>query len=409
MLANRDFGCLVTEAGGGYTWAGNSQMNRLTPWSRRSCQRSAVQRIVYLRDEETGEFWTPTPAPCGVEATTVVRHGQGYSRFARTSYGLEQDLLILISPAESVKLFHLRLKNTGERPRRLSATFYVEWVLGIQRDQAPLQVVCAVDPGSGALFATNVWAGEFAGRVALADVSRRPRSFATSRAEFLGREECNGAGPGLFMFRRRLSDRAGELGDPCAAIMTSVELSPGGTEEIVFVLGQAETREEARRLARHLRQSPAALGSTLEEVQALWNRVLGAIQVSTPEPAKFRPESVEPMVALSGTRLPDVGPGRASIGQAELSGSATSFQDSMALVYGASREARAQILRAAARQFEEGDVQHWWHPPAGKWSSHSHHGADLYFLPFVTCHYFRVTGDAATSLMSRCHSCALRS
>ena len=148
VLANPDFGCLVTEAGGGYTWAGNSQMNRLTPWSNDPVSDPPGE-IVYLRDEETREFWTPTPAPCGGEAATVVRHGQGYSRFTRTSYGLEQDLLVLISPAEPVKLFHLRLKNTGERPRRLSATFYVEWVVGIQRDQAPLQVVCTVDPRVG--------------------------------------------------------------------------------------------------------------------------------------------------------------------------------------------------------------------------------------------------------------------
>ena len=213
VLANPDFGCLVTEAGGGYTWACNSQMNRLTPWSNDPVSDPPGE-VVYLRDEETGEFWTPTPAPCGGEATTVVRHGQGYSRFTQTSHGLEQDLLILVAPTAPVKLFHLRIRNPGDRPRRLSATFYVEWVVGIQREQAPLQVICAVDPESGVLFATNAWAGEFAGRVAFADVSRRPRSFATDRTEFLGREGTTAAPAALTL--ERLSDRAAELGDPCA-------------------------------------------------------------------------------------------------------------------------------------------------------------------------------------------------
>ena len=189
VLANPGFGCLITEAGAGYTWEGNAQLNRLTPWSNDPVADPPGEAL-YLRDEETGEFWTPAPSPCGGEATTVVRHGQGYTRFNRTSHGLEQDLLVLVSPADPVKLVRLRVSNPGDRPRRLSATFYAEWVLGAHRDQAPLQVVCTLDPESGALFARSAWAGDFAGRVAFADVGRRPRSFTTDRAEFLGR---NGA------------------------------------------------------------------------------------------------------------------------------------------------------------------------------------------------------------------------
>ena len=387
VLANPDFGCLVTEAGGGYTWAGNSQMNRLTPWSNDPVSDPPGE-VVYLRDEETGEFWTPTPAPCGGEATTIVRHGQGYSRFTRTSYGLEQDLLVLVSPTAPVKLFHLRIRNLGDRPRRLSATFYVEWVVGTQRDQAPLQVVCAADPESGALFATNAWAGEFAGRVAFAEVSRRPRSFATDRAEFLGREGATSSPAALA--RERLSDRAAELGDPCGAIMTHLELAPGGTDEIVFVLGQAESAEEARRLADAY-ANPVRARLTLEEVQAQWDRVLGAVQVRTPDPALDLMLNRWLLYQTLACRMW----GRSGFYQ---SGGAFGFrdqlQDAMALVYGAPQEARAQILRAAARQFEEGDVQHWWHPPAGQ-GVRTRITDDLYFLPLVTCHYVRVTGDAA--------------
>ena len=249
VLANPDFGCVVTEAGGGYTWAGNSQMNRLTPWSNDPVSDPPGE-AVYLRDEETGEFWSPTPAPCGSQGTTVVRHGQGYSRFTCTSFGLEQDLIVLVSPEAPVKLFHLRITNPGNRPRRLSAAFYAEWVVGIQRDRAPLQVVCAADSESGALFATNAWAGEFAGRVAFADVSRRPRSFTCDRAEFIGRERTT-ANPAA-MTQKRLSGRSGELGDPCAAIMINLELPPGGNDDIVFLLGQAASPEDARTAHRRV-------------------------------------------------------------------------------------------------------------------------------------------------------------
>ena len=386
VLANPGFGCLITEAGAGYTWAANAQMNRLTPWSNDPVADPAGEAL-YLRDEETGEFWTPAPGPCGGEATTVIRHGQGYTRFNRTSHGLEQDLLVLVSPADPVKLVRLRVTNRSDRRRRLSATFYAEWVLGVLRDQAPLQVVCTLDPESGALFARNAWAGDFAGRVAFADVGRRPRSFTTNRTEFLGPNGSPEAPAALG--RARLSDRAGELGDPCAALMTGLELAPGEEDDAVFLLGQAESEDEARRLVRFYGEAGRAQ-QALKEVQAGWDRILGAIVVRTPDPALDLMLNRWLIYQALACRVW----GRSGFYQ---SGGAFGFrdqlQDAMALVYGAVEESRAQILRAAARQFEEGDVQHWWHPPAGR-GVRTRITDDLYFLPFVTCHYVATTGDA---------------
>jgi cellobiose phosphorylase len=387
VLANPGFGCLITEAGAGYTWEGNAQLNRLTPWSNDPVADPPGEAL-YLRDEETGEFWTPAPSPCGGEATTVVRHGQGYTRFNRTSHGLEQDLLVLVSPADPVKLVRLRVSNPGNRPRRLSATFYAEWVLGAHRDQAPLQVVCTLDPESGALFARSAWAGDFAGRIAFADVGRRPRSFTTDRAEFLGRNGAPEAPAALG--RARLADRAGELCDPCAALMTGMDLPPGEDDEVVFLLGQADSAEEARRLVRSYGEAGRAQ-QALEEVQAEWDRILGAVQVRTPDPALDLMLNRWLIYQVLACRVW----GRSGFYQ---SGGAFGFrdqlQDAMALVYGAVEQARAQILRAAARQFEEGDVQHWWHPPAGR-GVRTRISDDLYFLPFVTCHHVATTGDAA--------------
>ena len=387
VLANPGFGSLITEAGAGYTWAGNAQMNRLTPWSNDPVADPPGEAL-YLRDEETGEFWSPTPGPCGGEATTVVRHGQGYTRFTKTSNGLVQDLVVFVAAVDPVKLIRLRVSNTGARPRRLSATFYVEWVVGVLREQAALNVLCTLDAESGALFARSAWAGDFAGRVAFADVTRRPRSFTTDRTEFLGRYGTLGAPAALW--RERLSDRAGELCDPCAALMTGLELPPGGEDEVVFLLGQAATEEDARRFIRFYGESGRA-DSTLEEVTAGWDRILGAIQVSTPDPALDLMLNRWLIYQALACRVW----GRTGFYQ---SGGAFGFrdqlQDAMALVYGAAEEARGQILRAAARQFEEGDVQHWWHPPSGR-GVRTRITDDLYFLPFVTCHYVATTGDTA--------------
>ena len=387
VLANPGFGSLITEAGAGYTWAGNAQMNRLTPWSNDPVADPPGEAL-YLRDEETGEFWSPTPGPCGGEATTVVRHGQGYTRFTRTSHGLDQDLLVFVSAVDPVKLIRLRVSNTGARPRRLSATFYVEWVVGVLREQAALNVLCTLDSESGALFARSAWAGDFAGRVAFADVARRPRSFTTDRTEFLGRYGAPEAPAALG--RERLSDRAGELCDPCAALMTGLELPPGGEDVVVFLLGQAETEEDARRLIRFYSEAGRA-DSTLEEVTAGWDRILGTIQVSTPDPALDLMLNRWLIYQALACRVW----GRTGFYQ---SGGAFGFrdqlQDAMALVYGAAEEARRQILRAASRQFEEGDVQHWWHPPGGR-GVRTRITDDLYFLPLVTCHYVATTGDSA--------------
>ena len=385
VLANPTLGCLITEAGAGYTWAGNAQMNRLTPWTNDPVADPAGESV-YLRDEETGEFWSPTPGPCGGERTTVVRHGQGYTRFNATCHGLDQDLLVFVAAADPVKLLRLRIRNPGPRPRRLSATLYAEWVLGTLRDQASLHVLCTLDPESGALFARSAWAGDFAGRVAFADVGRRPRSFTTDRTEFLGRNGAPEAPAALG--RTRLANRAGELCDPCAALMTELELPPGGEDEVVFVLGQAESEEEARRLVRFYCEA-GRVDQALAEVQAEWDGILGAVQVRTPDPALDLMLNRWLIYQVLACRMW----ARSGFYQ---SGGAFGFrdqlQDAMALIYGAAEEARTQILRAAARQFEEGDVQHWWHPPSGR-GVRTRMTDDLYFLPFVTCHYVATSGD----------------
>ena len=387
VLANPGFGCLITEAGAGYTWAGNAQMNRLTPWSNDPVADPPGEAL-YLRDEETGEFWSPAPSPCGGDATTVVRHGQGYTRFTKTSHGLVQDLVVFVAAVDPVKLIRLRVSNLSARPRRLSATFYVEWVLGALREQAPLNVLCTLDPESGAIFARSAWAGDFAGRVGFADVARRPRSFTTDRTEFLGRYGAAEAPAALG--RERLSDRAGELCDPCAAFMTELELPPGGEDVVFFLLGQAETEESARRHIRFYGEAGRA-DKALEEVTAEWDRILGTVQVHTPDPALdlmlnrwliyqalacrvWGRTGVLPVGRRF--RLPRSAAGRDGAGLRRRRGSAR--RRSCGRPPGSSK--RGTCSTGGTRRRAAGPH------------------ADLrrsLFLPFVTCHYVATTGDTA--------------
>jgi len=387
VLANPGFGCLVTEAGLGYSWAGNSQMNRLTPWSNDPVSDPPGEAI-YLRDDETGAVWTPTPLPRGPLAAVTVRHGQGYTRYTHQAGGLDQELLVLVPPDDPIKLLRLTVRNVGDQPRRLSATFYAEWVLGSLRDNAPMQVVCERDAASGAILARNAWAGDFADRVAFAGAGPRLCSATADRAEFLGRNGAPSAPAALA--RGDLSGRVGPALDPCAALMTEIVLAPGQTDEVVFVVGQAENLEQVRQLVGAYTDRGRAR-EVLAEIQSLWDRILGVIQVKTPDAGLDLMVNRWLLYQVLACRIW----GRSAFYQ---SGGAYGFrdqlQDVMALVHCSPEEARAQILRSAARQFEEGDVQHWWHPPSGV-GVRTRITDDLFFLPLVVQHYVTTTGDTA--------------
>ena len=387
VLANPLFGCLVTEAGLGYSWAGNSQMNRLSPWSNDPTSDPPGE-VIYLRDEETGEVWTPTPLPLGPRATVTVRHGQGYTRYTHVSRDLNHDLLVLVPTDDPIKLVLLTVRNDDARPRRLSATYYAEWVLGTVRENAPLHVICERDPESTAILARNAWAGDFATQIAFVACGSPTQSVTADRTEFLG--EHGSVSMPAALKRVALSGRAGPGLDPCAAMTTELTLTPGETREVVFVLGQADSLEEVHRLIREHAQ-PHRAAVALTQVQQQWDRYLNALHVSTPD------RGVDLMVNrwLVYQVLASRVWARSAFYQ---SGGAYGFrdqlQDVMALVYSAPAEARAQIVRSAARQFEEGDVQHWWHPPSGI-GVRTRITDDLYFLPLVVHHYVVTTGDTA--------------
>ncbi len=385
VIANGEFGFLISEAGSGFTWAINSQANRLTPWNNDPVSDSPGE-VVYLRDEETGEIWSPTPLPVAESTSVLVRHGQGYSTFERNTHGLAHELTLFVSPSDPVKLVWLRVRNTGDAPRRLSATFYLEWVLGLTRDDAAMHVVTEVDAESGALFARNAFRMDLGDRIAFADVNLRPRSFTTDRATFLGRHGALSS-PGA-LGRVELAGITGTALDPCGAIQAPFRLEAGGTEEVVFILGEADSVEAARELLDRYRKVGQA-EQTFADVKKFWDSRLGVVNVRTPSPAIDVLVNRWLLYQVMSCRLW----GRSGFYQ---SGGAYGFrdqlQDVMALVHAAPDEARSHVLRAAGRQFVEGDVQHWWHPPSGR-GIRTRISDDPFWLPFVTAHYVLTTGD----------------
>jgi cellobiose phosphorylase len=389
VLANPNFGTVVTESGLAYTWAENAHEFRLTPWSDDPVGATGGEAI-YLRDEETGHFWTPTPLPKMVDngqtATYTTRHGFGYSVFEHTYGGIHSELWVYVDLHDTVKYSVLKVRNESGRMRRLSATGYVEWVLGDLRSKSSMHLVTEIDPRSGALFARNAYNTEFAGRIAFFDVDDASRTLSGDRTEFLGR---NGSiGNPDAMLRARLSGRLGAGLDPCGAIQVPFKLAHGEGREIIFRLGAGHDIEHARNLAQRVRTMGTARAA-LEKVRDFWQDTLSRVQVHTPDPAL---DLLANGWLLYQTLVCRIW-GRSGFYQ---SGGAYGFrdqlQDSMALLHTQPSLVREHLLRCAQRQYPEGDVQHWWHPPQGR-GVRTRCSDDYLWLPLVTCRYLEGTGD----------------
>ncbi|MGB5051879.1 MAG: hypothetical protein WBO46_23225, partial [Caldilineaceae bacterium] len=281
VVANPAFGFLVSESGSGYSWALNSGENRLTPWSNDPVADRPGE-AVYLRDEETAEVWSPTPQPCGASEPYLVRHGAGYTTFEHNSHGLRQRLRLFVSPDSPVKIVQLRLENATQRPRRITATFYAEWLLGVTRDVAAQFIIPEFDDASQALLVRNPWQSEFGGRVAFAAASKRLHGLTADRSEFLGRLGSLAQPEALGRIGLSSTVQAGL--DPCAALQLHVDLPPGGSEEVWFLLGQGADRAEATALATRF-QEPGQVEQAWQAVNDQWDNLLGAVQVQTPDPA----------------------------------------------------------------------------------------------------------------------------
>ncbi|MCH8531880.1 MAG: glycosyl transferase [Saccharospirillum sp.] len=385
VIASPHIGTVVSEGGSAYTWVENAHEFRLTPWYNDPISDSSGEAL-YIRDEETGEFWSPTPLPARGRSGYLCRHGFGYTVFEHLEAGIASELHTYVAMDAPVKFLVVKLRNQSERSRRLSLTGYWELVLGEWRHTNMMHIVTEIDLHTGALLARNNYGHECANRVFFAHSSERESTVSGNRTEFIGR---NGSlGSPSAMRRKCLSGRTGAGLDPCAAIQNQIELAPGQEREIVFILGAAANADEARHLTQQYGGQAGAL-QALEGVWDYWNRTLGAVNVETPDKALNLLANGWLVYQTLSCRLW----GRSGYYQ---SGGAYGFrdqlQDTMALIHATPWLAREQLLRHAGRQFLKGDVQHWWHPPNGQ-GVRTHFSDDYLWLPYATCRYVRATGD----------------
>jgi cellobiose phosphorylase len=391
VMANPNFGTLVSESGAGFTWCGNSQSHRITPWSNDPVSDPPGDAI-YIRDDDLGVLWSPTPSPIREMDAYRARHGQGYTVFEHNSHAIEQELLTFVpvnaSGGQPVRVQRLRLRNRSSQRRKLTITSYATLVLGSVPEETAMHVVTKWDLQSRSLFARNAYEPEFCDQVTFATSNPAPASYTGDRAVFIGRNRCM-RNPAA-MEHTRLSGGAGAGLDPCAAVQTTVEIEPGQEAEVTFLLGQTADEWQARALVQQFRD-PANVEAAFVETRRSWDELLGTIEVETPELSANLLINRWLLYQTLSCRFW----GRSAFYQ---SGGAYGFrdqlQDVMSLVYAAPQIAREHILRAAARQFIEGDVQHWWHPESGG-GVRTRITDDLLWLPFVTAHYVRTTGDAA--------------
>lgn len=395
VIANMRFGTVVSEAGSSYTWCENAHELRLTPWQNDPVTDSGGE-VVYLRDEESGQVWHPTslPHPGDLPDTSdappyLSRHGFGYSVFEHDEAGIHSEMTVFVAMDAAVKFTRLVLRNDSGRPRRLSATGYVEWVLGDMRPKTAAHIHTDVATDNGALYARNRYSNDFGDWVGFFDVDESDRLFSTvtcDRTEFIGR---NGSLRRPAALRRtRLSGRTGAGLDPCAAIQVPFELAAGQSREIVFRLGMGRSTDEAGQLVQRFR-GPSAMREALDTVHAHWRETLGAVQVHTPDLSLNLLANGWLMYQTLGCRI------WARSGYYQ-SGGAYGFrdqlQDAMALVHARPRLLREHLLLCATRQFVEGDVQHWWHPPSGR-GVRTQISDDYLWLPLALCRYVEATHD----------------
>jgi cyclic beta-1,2-glucan synthetase len=387
VIANPRFGTLVTESGAGYTWFINSRENKLTSWSNDPISDPPSEAL-FVVDPHTGEAWSPYSCVLRDRHDYAVHHGQGYSRYLRSVSDIDHELLISIAPDDPVKFICLRLRNRGSTPRELEIAYYVEWVLGVCREHTQLFVQTERDPATGSLLARNSFHPDLPAQVAFLHVLGGANSLTGDRTEFIG--WCRDLNHPQGLGRRVLSGRTGLGLDPCGAVRVARRLAAGEEAEVVFLLGAAENAQQAADLLARYGDA-SAVHEACKATVARWNETLEAIQIKTPDRACDLLVNRWLLYQTLSCRVW----GRSAFYQ---SGGAFGFRDQLqdvaALVYSDPAIAREHLLRAASRQFPEGDVQHWWHVPGG-YGMRTRFSDDYLWLPWATCHYVQTTGDAA--------------
>ncbi len=386
ILANERFGTLVSESGGGFSWAGNSGEYRLTCWTNDPVS-DRPSETVYLRDEELASIWSVTPGPAGRGQACLIRHGIAWSSWRSHAHGIEHEQTVTVDRNDAVKLVRLRLTNRTGRHRRITATYYAEWLLGALGSTHREHVQCEMAEGD-VLLASNSWNPEFAEGHAFLVANVPLHGFTTDRHEFLGRDGNQAIPAGLRRWGLSGTEQSG--GDSCGVYQVHIDLEPGETGEAVFILGHGATREDALALAAKW-SGQGMFDAALGTVADYWQTRLGAVTVHTPDPAFDAMTNHWLLYQSLSSRI------LARSGFYQSSGAygfRDQLQDVLALIHIEPERVRAHIRECAAHQFEEGDVLHWWHPPLGR-GVRTHFSDDLVWLPYAVATFVAATGDTA--------------
>ena len=387
VLANPGFGSIITESGQSYTWVENAHEIRLTPWNNDPVTDLKGEAF-YLRDEESGKFWSPAPLPCRGSSRYITRHGFGYSAFEHSQDGIYSEMTVFTDIEMPVKYIMIKIRNHSGKNRRISVTGYVEWVLGDLRAKTLKHTITEVEENSGAILASNAYNTEFASRIAFFDADGKNKNITGDRTEFMGRNGTINNPDGLK--RTRFSGKTGAGLDPCAAIQISLDISDVEEQEIVFCLGTARSREQALEII-HTSRGVEAAKKALQKVHDYWNSTLGMVQIDTPD-------TTLNMMANGWLNYQTIASRIWARSGFYQSGGAFGFrdqlQDVLSLLHSQPHMVKEQLVLCASRQFEEGDVQHWWHPPSGR-GVRTNCSDDYLWLPFVASIYISTTGDNA--------------
>lgn len=392
VIANEAAGFIVSEAGGGYMWAGNSRLNRLTAWHNDPvCDPHA--EAVWIRDEDSHEYWSVTSGPSPAPTEYVVRHGFGYSTFRHRHDELSGDATMFVARNDPVKITRVRLQNHGTRPRRLTLFSFAHWALGGLAAETYRDVETMYDSRQAAILATNRQRETYGGHTAFSAIAAGSpgdwgaTTYTCDRAAFLG-ELADMSAPAALVADRALDGRSGKGLDPCAAWRVPVELPPGGNCEVAFLLGEAAHVSQVDQLLDRYRTN-GRVEQAFREVQTFWNDIVSSLQIETPNPEIDLLVngwlSYQNLSCRIWARSAYYQPGGAY-------GFRDQLQDAAALVLLRPDLTRDQIIRHASQQFPEGDVLHWWHPDT-RYGLRTRFSDDLLWLPFLTAHYVNTTGD----------------
>ena len=386
IIANPALGTVVSESGSAYTWAVNAHEYRLTPWHNDPVLDTGGEAF-YLRDEETGLFWSPCPFPAKGKTNYLTTHGFGYTCYEHIENGISSEMKVFVDKEAPVKFVVLTVKNKTDRSRNLSSTGYLEIILGNDRSKTNMHILSEYDTQNGALFFRNRYNDAFAERVAFFKmIGASKYSYSTDRSKFIGRNS-NLTNPQA-LHRQHLRGRIGAGHDTCAGLQGKFYLLGGEERQIVFLIGSGADTASAIKLTQDFADLNV-INHSFDQVKQYWNEIINTVQVQTPDEALNLLANGWLTYQTIASRLF----ARSGFYQ---SGGAFGFrdqlQDVLSLLHNQPGLAREQILLNASRQFKEGDVQHWWHPPEGR-GVRTNCSDDLLWLPFAVYKYLNATGD----------------